>query len=140
MILVWTFVATLGFSVLFQCRGWSLLWAAVGGTLGWALYLLATNLGAGEALAYAIAAATVTLWSESLSRWSGRPTVSFLLPGLIPLVPGKSIFTAMDLAVRKQLAEAALAGWETLVIAAAIVVGVAAVSVVFRRPAKRRHS
>jgi uncharacterized membrane protein YjjB (DUF3815 family) len=133
MVLVWTFLATLGFSVLFQCRGWSLLWAAVGGTVGWAVYLLVTWLGGGEALAYAVAAASVTLWSEALSRWSGRPAVAFLLPGLIPLVPGKSIFTAMDLAVRKQLAEAAAAGWETLVIAAAIVVGVAAVSVVFRK-------
>ncbi len=133
MVLVWTFLATLGFSFLFQCRGWSLLWAAVGGTLGWAVYLVVTSLGGGEALAYAVAAASVTLWSEAVSRWSRRPAVSFLLPGLIPLVPGKSIFTAMDLAVRKQLADAAVAGWETLVIAAAIVVGVAAVSVVFRK-------
>jgi uncharacterized membrane protein YjjB (DUF3815 family) len=136
MVLVWTFAATLGFCLLFQCRGWSLLWAAVGGTLGWAVYLALAGLGAGEGPAYAVAAASVTLWSEALSRWSGSPAVSFLLPGLIPLVPGKAIFTAMDLAVRKQLAEAAAAGWETLVIAAAIVVGVAAVSVVLR---KTRH-
>ena len=133
MVLVWTFVATFGFCFLFQCRGWSLLWAAVGGTLGWAVYLAVSALGGGEALAYAVAAASVTLWSEAFSRWTQRPTVSFLLPGLIPLVPGKSIFTAMDLAVKKQLAEAAVAGWDTLVIAAAIVVGVAAVSVVFRK-------
>ena len=133
MILVWTFIATLGFGLLFQCRGWSLVWAAVGGTLGWGVYLAGAGLGAGDGPAYGVAAAAVTLWSEALARWTLRPAVSYLLPGLIPLVPGKSIFTAMDLAVRQQLAEAAVAGYETLVIAVAIVVGVAAVSVVFRK-------
>ena len=133
MVLVWTFAATVGFGLLFQCRGWSLLGAAVGGTLGWAAYLGLAALGSGDGIAYAVAAAAVTLWSEAVARWSSRPAVAFLLPGLIPLVPGKAIFTAMDLAVRRQLAEAAVAGYETLVIAAAIVVGVAAVSVVLRK-------
>ena len=133
MILVWTFLATLGFGLLFQCRGWSLLWAAVGGTLGWGVYLAVAAFGTGDGVAYGAAAVAVTLWSEVLARLTGRPAVSYLLPGLIPLVPGKSIFTAMDLVVRQQLAQAAVAGYETLVIAVALVVGVATVSVVLRK-------
>lgn len=137
MVLVWTFLATLGFAVLFQCRGWSVVWAALGGVLGWGIYLAASALGAGDPVGYALAAALVTLWSEALSRVTRRPAVSFLLPGLIPLVPGKAVFTTMDLAVRSRLAEAAQSGYQTLVIAAALVVGVAAVTVLVR-PRKNR--
>lgn len=133
MVLIWTFLATVGFAVLFQCRGWPVLWAALGGTLGWGTYLLLGGWGAGEGLANAGAAAIVTLWSEGVARLARTPAVTFLLPGLIPLVPGKALFTAMDLGVRRHLPEAAAAGWDALVIAAGIVVGVAAVSVMLRR-------
>lgn len=132
MVLVWTFLATLGFAVLFQCRGWPVVWAALGGALGWGVYLGASALGSGDPVGYALAAALVTLWSETLARFMKKPAVSFLLPGLIPLVPGKAVFTTMDLAVRNRLAEAAQSGYQTLVIAAALVVGVAAVTVLVR--------
>jgi uncharacterized membrane protein YjjB (DUF3815 family) len=136
MVLLWTFLATLGFAVLFECRGWAVLAAAVVGTLGWAIYLGLDAFGAGAGLANAGAAAAVTL-AATAGRLVKMPQVALLLPGLIPLVPGKAIFTAMDLAVRRDLAGAASAGYDTLVVAASLVVGVAAVSLAARKWSSR---
>ncbi|NNM54176.1 MAG: threonine/serine exporter family protein [Spirochaetales bacterium] len=133
MILVWTLAATLGFAFLLQCRGWTLLWASLGGVVGWGVYLLMTPL-VGPWIAYAVGAAAVTAWAEILSRLSGKPPVSYLLPGLIPMVPGKYIFNAMDLMVRQHFTDAATAGWEAFIVAVALVVGVTSISVLLRRP------
>jgi uncharacterized membrane protein YjjB (DUF3815 family) len=133
MILLWTFIATLGFAILFECRGWAIVMSALVGTLGWAVYLGLTALGAGAGLANAAAAAMVTLSAEGGRKFFRLPAVSLLLPGLIPLVPGQAIFTAMDRAVRRDLTGAASAGYDTLVVAASLVVGVAAVTVVLHR-------
>lgn len=133
MILVWTFAATLGFAVLFEVRGWALAAAAAAGTLGWAVYLAFDALGAGLGPSNAAAAAAVTAVAEMLARHSHRPLLTFLAPALIPLVPGRALYTAMDRAVGRDLTAAGAAGWETLVIAASLVVGVAAVSLAARR-------
>lgn len=137
MILLWTFLATLGFAVLFEARGWHLFAAGAVGALAWALYLALAELGIGIAGANFGAAAAVTLCAEGLGFWTKRPVLTYLAPGLIPLVPGKALFSTMDAVVQKQPTEAARAGWETIVVAAALVVGVAAVSWMVRR--RRPH-
>lgn len=133
MILVWTFAATLGFALLFEARGWALPAAALAGTLGWAVYLGLDALGAGQGASNAGAAAAVTLVAEVLARRSRSPLLTFLAPALIPLVPGRTLYEAMDRAVSRDLAGAETAAFETLVVAASLVVGVAVVSWAARR-------
>jgi len=133
VILVWTFAATLGFAVLFEVRGWALAAAAGAGTLGWAVYLVAEGLGLGPGPSNAAAAAAVTAVAEVLGRRTSKPLLTYLAPALIPLVPGRALYTAMDRAVGRDFAAAGAAGWETLVVAASLVVGVAAVSLAARR-------
>lgn len=105
-----------------------------------ALVFGALRLGgmAGEGAA-GIAALAGGLVSESLARIRSQPATVFLLPGLIPLVPGVTIYRAMSDLVRGNGTAGTQAGLQTFVWAGAIALGVGLAAAVFRGIVPRKH-
>ena len=101
--LLTAFVGSLGFGLLFGLRRRYLVPAGLGGMLSWGLYLLLSLLLPSPFLVCLLAAAFSMLWAELMAHLLRSPTTLFLVPAVIPLVPGSSLYYAMSCVVRKDL-------------------------------------
>ena len=125
-------LGTLGFALLFHVRPCHLPAATLGGALAWICYLIAEGLGAGLFLASLLAALAVCLWSETLARVRKAPANVFLIPGIIPLLPGSKLYYTMSAIVSRDSETLVLQGTGTALIAVGIVGGIVVASELVR--------
>lgn len=85
-------IGTLGFALVSHVRAKLLPPAVAGGLLAWAIYLGSYGLTANLFLGNLIAAMAVYVWSEGMARRMKAPVTTFLLPGIIPLLPGSYLY------------------------------------------------
>ena len=122
---VFVFAACLSFGVAFSLRGKKILFAALGGSLSWAVYLAVVGLlPQGDILANFVAAAAVTLYSELMARRHKTPASVYLVVSFLPLVPGSGIYYTMEYGMAGDTAAFLATGLHTVQVAGAIVVGI----------------
>ena len=121
--LLMAFLGSLGFALLFGLRRRFILPAALGGMLSWGVYLLLGRLIASEFLPCLVASACAVLYAELLARLLHSPATVFVIPAVIPLVPGGSLYYAMSCVVQKDFAAAREFGMTTLEFSLAIAAG-----------------
>ncbi len=126
--LLGAFFAALGFAGLFQIRGKKLWLSAVGGIFCWAAYLVATQLGCSELVAYFFSGVVSTLYGEIFARVQRAPVTTFLIPALIVAVPGSLLYSTMDAMVQNNWQQAGEFASRTGVIALALAGGVMVVT------------
>jgi len=97
--IVTAFFGSLGFAMLNNIRGIKLLYAAIGGMLAWSLNLLLGQWLHNEVSQYFITAIFITIYAEICARIKKTPTTTFLITGIIPLVPGSALYYSMSYAV-----------------------------------------
>ncbi len=85
-------IGSLGFSIYFRVSKKNVVASTLGGGIGWAIYLLVFHFTEDLFLANFVAAVVVFFWSEIMARVLKAPSNTFLVPGLIPLIPGGSLF------------------------------------------------
>lgn len=117
-------VGTVGFAILFNIRGKKLLMVGVGGFLSWALYLLVELVFGSEVLGYFVSAAGMTVYSELMARALKTPTTTFIIPSLVPLIPGGSLYKTMRFALAGSAASFSQTGLHTVELAAALALGI----------------
>ncbi len=117
------FFACTGFSLIFNIRGANMLLASFGGALSWMTYLLTAAVSS-DIVACFVAGAAVCLYSEIVARPRRTPSTCFLIIGLLPLVPGASIYYTMKFFVQGQYVDFANKAMNTLSCAGAIALGV----------------
>ncbi len=125
-------VCTWGFAYLFGMRGRHLPVCAVAGGLVWAAYLLAGLAQDNYLFSNFCAAAVGTLIAETCARLFQCTATSFLVPAVIPLIPGGALFYTMEAFVRGDRAAAGEYAIQAAAIAGVIAVGVYIVSSLFR--------
>ena len=125
-------LGSLGFSILFHIRGRRLLIASLGGLISWTVFLLLEPLLPGEPVRYFLASATVTVYAEVFARVIKTPTTTFLVPSLIPLIPGGALYYTMNYALNEQWPAFADKAVYTLGLAAALALGIIAVTTLTR--------
>ena len=125
-------LGTLGFNILFHIRGRKLLFATLGGCISWAVFLGLEPALSSEALRYLISAATITVYGEVLARLEKTPTTTFLVPALIPLIPGSALYYTMNYALNEQWSRFAEQAFYTLQLALSLAVGIIAVTTTVR--------
>lgn len=98
-------LGALGYSVLFNTRRDKLIFSVLGSMLCWSAYILASQISDNTFITNMIAAAVGTLYAEILARIKKAPTTCFLIPTVIPLVPGGGLFYTISAAINgnKQL-------------------------------------
>lgn len=133
-------VATLAFSITFNVRGINLLFTGVVGGISWLAYSLVLTFDNTIILAFFIASATVTIVSEILSKHLKTPVTTFLISGLIPLVPGSGIYYSLYYMVTKNTEKAFSKSLETLFILGALSFGIVIVSSFYRLYETREKS
>lgn len=126
------FLGSLGFGILFHIKGRKLLIASLGGLMSWTVFLLLEPVLPGEAVRYFLASAAVTVYAEVFARVIKTPTTTFLVPSLIPLIPGGALYYTMNYALNEQWSAFADKAVYTLGLAAALALGIIAVTTLTR--------
>lgn len=121
--LIAAFIGSIGFCLLFKLRKQLLIPASLGAVLCWGSYLAFSWAVPGLAAPNILAGAVATLYAEILARRFRTPATLFCYPALIPLVPGRMLFNTMMLAVDGDWTAAQRSGFETLICAVSIAIG-----------------
>lgn len=142
--LVTAAVSTLGFSILFYVHPRRLTLATLGGLLTTAVYLLFAHWLGGELLPNLFGALVGAGFSEICARLTKVPVPVYMVPCVIPLVPGSALYATMFSFVAGNYDVAAEAALTTLVVAMGISGGIVVASVIGlffhpRKSAKKKN-
>ena len=130
---VGAFGGTLGYAFILNAPMSTVLPASVTGLIGYLIYELLLNFtGAGVLFSYFISTVLISVACEIEARVMRMPSTIFLMTALVPLVPGYTFYLAMLSMVEDKGYQAAAYGLEAVQIVAAIAVGAAVTSVLFR--------
>ena len=97
--LVAAFFGAAGFAMIFHLPRKHLLAASIGGILSWAIYLAVGTVASGIFLPALIASAFSAFYAEALARWRNVPSLLFIIPTVVPLIPGAPLYYTMSFAV-----------------------------------------
>ena len=126
-----SFLGSLGFSVLFNVRGKKVLLAALGGGISWAIFLLLADWIPEVPYRYFCCACFVATYSEVLARILKTPVTTFLIPSMIPHIPGSALYKTMRFALNKEWMTCAEQAYYTFKLALALALGSAVILTVF---------
>ncbi len=127
-----SFFGTLGFGFLFNIRGKKLVYAAIGGMLSWALFLVIGGLVPSEALRYFIVSLCSTTYAEILARILKTPATTFSIITLIPLVPGGALYHTATFAMNGNFQEFVSKLVYTVELALALSLGIVIMTAIFK--------
>ncbi len=124
----WAALSILGFSIRTNMRGWKILLLALGGGLNWAAYLIVLYYS--DALLFSIFCSTllVCIYSEIVARLVKVPVSVFVTCVIIPLVPGRTLYYAMQGYIAGDSAAASEHTYKLLLISGTIAMAIAVVS------------
>ncbi|RKD28851.1 hypothetical protein BET03_06855 [Thermohalobacter berrensis] len=122
--LIYAFLSTIGFGVLFNIPRNCIVKSGIVGTLGWLVYLQIIEFTTSTIAGAFWGAITVGIIGEVFARVFKKPVTVFIVPGIVPLVPGAGMYYTMLAITEKRFIDAANLGSETLFIAASIASGI----------------
>ncbi len=125
---IYSTIATIGFSVFFNIPKSALLPAGLTGGIGWTFYYYLINATNNDILSNFLAAILVAWISEFLARRLKYPAILFVIPGIIPLVPGLGMYNTMLYLVQTNYELAIAKGANVLFVGGAISLGVLVVT------------
>lgn len=117
-------VSTVGFAMLFHIKASHIPFAAIGGALSSAIYIILDDFGVSLFLSNFIASLASVIYSGIMARVLKTPTTIFVALCIIPLVPGGSLFYTMSNLIMWNQAEFFHYGLNTILIALGIAGGI----------------
>lgn len=127
-----SFLACVGFCLMYNVHGGGVTLCCLGGALGWAVNLTAGLVTDSPYLCCLAAAVVITIYAESMARVRKYPITAYLVVSYFPLVPGSYIYYAMYYALQGQREPALDAGIQAVGLAACIAMGTLLVSTTVR--------
>ena len=131
IMLITAALATLGFSILFYIHPRRLVVATLGGVLTTGIYLLGVRFIGGELFPNLLGALVGAGFSEIMGRLTKVPVPIYMVPCVIPLVPGGRLYYTMSALVSSDMEGFRANGFRTVEIALGIAVGIVLVSTIF---------
>lgn len=127
-----TFIACVGFSIMFNIHGWGMCICAFGGVLTWAVYCVASYFGCDIYVSFFYAAVIAAVYSEIMARVRKYPAISYLVVAIFPLIPGAGVYYATSYLMQGDRAAFTQKALETIGIAGIIAVGILMISTLVR--------
>lgn len=124
-------VSALGFALSYNVKGKRLIVPFIGGIVSCGLYLLLIFLN-NEVLQRFIVTVFLSFYTEIAARIIKTPTTTFLVPNIIILIPGGSLYFTISSAIRGDWLNFIVNGKETISIAISIASGVMIVSSIIK--------
>ncbi len=126
------FFATMGFALLYNVRKRNLVVSSLCGAFSWMVYLIADGVTNSLVIPYFISGIAIAFYSELAAPILRAPVTVFLIPGIIPLVPGLTIYRTMEACLFGDIQGFAEGLVNTLKIGGAISIGLILISSFFR--------
>jgi len=117
---IYAYLSTMGFAVLFNAPRSSFLKSGFAGGLGWIIYIFTKNLSTSIVAATFIASLVIAIIGEFFAIMDKNPITVYIIPGIIPLVPGFGLYNTMRSIVDRRFDLAANHGTEALLISISI--------------------
>lgn len=127
-------VAVMGIAigVLYRVPRNLLVYGSLAGLVAWAVMYTTLLLGGKIVAASFFGSLAAGCLSEIMARIVKKPATIFIIPGFIPLVPGKEAYTTMLFLVEGRYGEGMAMGVMTLLIGGAIAFGIFLSTTIFR--------
>ncbi|OPJ56782.1 threonine/serine exporter family protein [Alkalithermobacter paradoxus] len=125
---IYSFLSTVGFSILFNVPRKSLIYAGITGGVGWTLFTYIKEVVFSIPFSSFIAAIVVALLGELFARIDKKPVTAFVIPGIVPLVPGYGIYLTMINLINDDFNTAIKVGTNAIFTGGAIAIGIILVS------------
>lgn len=129
---IFAFCSTVGFCIIFHVPKKHIIPAALVGACGWVTYSYCIASNSGSVLGCFAASCTVALLSDIFSRLFKDAATIFIIPGILPIVPGANMYYTMLAILERDLDKTASIGTETLLMAGAIAVALLMVMSIIR--------
>ena len=139
---VLAFLGSLCAGLVFNVRGYKLLFSGLSGVAGWMVYITLLNLSGHSIMSIFAGAIAVGIYSESAARLLKSPSTIFSIPGIFPIVPGIAAYETIQLMVANDMLNAGGKLVETLAGAGSIAFGILLVTAFFKfikKPKKRKQ-
>lgn len=120
---IFAFFSTAGFAVLFNIPKKHIFQAAIIGGLGWFLYSNINNQLHSVMLPAFLASLLIGILGAIFSRIYKQPVTIFIIPGIIPIVPGYGLYYTMLKIIQQDYQSAKHVGFESIIIAILIASG-----------------
>ena len=132
VILIASTVATMGMILQFGIEKRVIIWALISSILCCAAYEASLELGCGLFVASLIASAVAAAYSDFFAHFVKVPATVLIIPAIVPLVPGGSLYYTMYCAVNSDMGNFASYGLNALKIAVGLAIGVILVTAISR--------
>lgn len=133
MIIITGTVGTLGFSFIMNLRRNRIIYVVIGGLVTSILYVAGMHYETNVFLINLIPTVVVTIYAEVMARVVKAPVTIFLIPSLIPLIPGGALYNTMLCILLSDQEGLKIYGKQTILIACAIAAGIVMVSTIMRQ-------
>lgn len=130
--IVFSYLAAVGFAVFLNAPKKTLYISGAIGMISWIIYVLLMRIGFDMMICNFIAASVAALLCEILARKMKKPTILFLVPGIITLIPGLGLYNTMSYVIAGDFQQSFTTGANVLFASGAIALGVIVVSSLFR--------
>lgn len=127
-----SFVATLGFAFVYNIRGKNLMIASLNGAFSWAVYLACQYFFDSVVFSFFMAGVATALYAELGAYFFKTPATVYLIPGIIPLVPGLTVYRTVESGLFGELAAFGDGVLSTIKIGGAIALGLIFMSAFIR--------
>lgn len=127
-----SFTACIGFSLIYNIHGRNIIIASLCGAFSWAIYLIADMFSQSMIVPYFISGMAIAIYAEVAAYLCRSPITVYLILGIIPLVPGLTIYRAMEACLTQELQLFGTGLLSTLKIGGSISLGLILASSFFR--------
>ncbi|MBF8982799.1 threonine/serine exporter family protein [Lutibacter sp. B2] len=121
---LFSFLSTVGFSIIFNVPKKSIFYASLIGGIGWTIYFHLKSVTSSIMFALFIASIVIGILGEIFARIDKKPVTIFVIPGIVPLVPGYGVYLTMLNLINNDFFKFAKIGTETLFSSGAISIGI----------------
>jgi len=123
-----SFIGSFCFGIIFNIKGKKLFFAGLGGALSQLAYSLSVFFLVNEISRYFFATIITAVFAEAMARVLKAPATVFLVPSIIPLVPGGMLYETMELCIQGHIDEFQLKLFNTIGVAGSLAMGILFVS------------
>lgn len=132
------FFAVVTFSIIFGVPKKYLPYSGFAGAFGWWIYLLVSRAGGGIILGMFAATLASALVSHLFARLLKAPVTVFLIPSILPTVPGVGMYRIVYYMIIGDSVQSQFYLSQTLQIAGVIAIGIFIIDTLFRTFRKKR--
>ncbi|AJC96733.1 threonine/serine exporter family protein [Staphylococcus hyicus] len=134
-----SFISTMLFSIIFNAPKKLLVAVGFVGAMGWIIYKFTIDLNYGAVPAAFLGSFILGVMSHVMSRRYKRPVIIFIVPGIIPLVPGGAAYEATRLLVSNEYTKAVNQFLEVTLTSGAIAFGILCAEIFYYIYTRMKH-